>query len=49
MAAMMAAMPPEAMPESGGVDFSFVVVLALGGLVILSGIGLALRYQYSIW
>ena len=41
---LMAAMPPEALPESGGTTFSIsAVVLALGSLVILGGLGLALR------
>jgi hypothetical protein len=44
MAALMAAMPPETLPKSGGVVLpSFIVVLALGGLVLLSGLGLGLR------
>lgn len=46
MAAFMAAMPPEAMPESGGTTFSYVVALLLGGLAILGGAGLMLRRRY---
>jgi hypothetical protein len=41
---LMAAMPPEALPESGGAAFpTSVVVLALGGLAILGSLGLVLR------
>jgi hypothetical protein len=48
MAALMAAMPPEALPESGEVGFPiYVVGLALGGLVILVGIGMVLRRRHA--
>lgn len=36
-------MPPEALPESGGVTFATcAAVLAIGGLLILGGFGLVL-------
>jgi hypothetical protein len=45
---LMAAMPPEALPESGETTFpASAVVLALGSLVILGGLGLALRRRRS--
>ena len=47
MAALSAAMPPEALPESGKATFPiYAVGLALGGLAILSGIGLVLRRRH---
>lgn len=44
-----AAMPPPELPESGGAAFPiYPVGLALGGLVILGGVGLALRRRHSL-
>ena len=49
MAALTAAMPPEALPESGSPTSStYAVVLALGGLAILGGVGLVLRRRPAL-
>jgi len=47
-AKLQAAMAPESLPESGNAGYpTYVVVLTLGGLVLLSGLGLALRRRGS--
>lgn len=48
LAEYMAAMPPETMPESGGTTFPYTAVLALGAMVLLSGLVLALRLRRSL-
>lgn len=48
LAELMAAMPPEAMPESGGAAFpTYAVIMAIGGLTILAGFGLTLLRRRS--
>ena len=48
LAELMAAMPPETVPESGGGAFPiYAVIMAIGGLTILAGLGLALLHRRS--
>jgi hypothetical protein len=48
LAAMMAAMPPETMPESGGAASpTYAVIMAIGGLTSLAGFGLTLLRRRS--
>jgi len=48
LAELMAAMPPPALPESGGVNFPiYALVLVLGSLMLLSGLGLVLHRRHS--
>ena len=48
LAELMAAMPPEAMPVSGGGAFpTYAVIMAIGGLTILVGLGLTLQHRRS--
>jgi ketosteroid isomerase-like protein len=48
MAALAAAMPPEALPESGWATFpTYTLALVLGGLVVLGGVGMALRRRHT--
>jgi hypothetical protein len=48
LAEMMAAMPPETMPESGQAAFpTYAVIMAIGGLTILAGFGLTLLRRRS--
>jgi hypothetical protein len=48
VAELMAALPPEAMPVSGGDGFpTYVVIMALGGLTISVGLGLTLLHRRS--
>ena len=48
IAALMAAMPPEALPESGWATFpTYTLALVLGGLVVLGGVGMALRRRHT--
>jgi len=48
LAELMAAMPPETMPESGGGAFpTYVVIMAIGGLTISVGLGLTLLHRRS--
>jgi hypothetical protein len=43
-AKLMAAMEPEAMPETGGGAFAgYGILMALGGLCVLAGLGSMLR------
>ena len=48
LAELMAAMPPETVPESGGGAFpTYAVIMAIGGLTILVGLGLTLLHRRS--
>ena len=48
LAELMAAMPPETMPESGGGAFpTYAVIMAIGGLTISVGLGLTLLHRRS--
>lgn len=48
LAELMAAMPPETLPESGGDGFpTYVVLMAIGGLTILVGLGLTFLHRRS--
>jgi ketosteroid isomerase-like protein len=50
LAALMAAMPPETMPESGGGHLPIhAVVMALGGLAVTGGFGLEFLRRRSRW
>jgi hypothetical protein len=49
VAELMAAMPPEAMPVSGGGAFPiYAVIMAIGGLTISVGLGLMLLGRRSL-
>ena len=48
LAELMAAMPPETLPESGGGAFPmYAVIMAIGGLTITVGLGLTLLHRRS--
>jgi hypothetical protein len=48
LAELMAAMPPQAMPESGEAAFpTYAAITAIGGLAILAGTGLTLQRRRS--
>jgi len=48
LAELMAAMPPETLPASGGGAFPiYAVIMAIGGLTILVGVGLTLLHRRS--
>jgi hypothetical protein len=48
LAELMAAMPPEALPESGGTTLPiYAIALTLGGLAILGSVGVALRRRHA--
>ena len=49
VAELMAALPPEAMPVSGGDGFpTYAVLMAIGGLTISVGLGLTLLHRRSL-
>lgn len=48
VAELMAAMPPETVPETGGVALpTYAVIMAIGGLTVSVGLGLTLRRRRS--
>ena len=48
LAQVMAAMPPETLPASGGQAFpTYALLAALGGIAILGGLGLGLQHRHS--
>jgi hypothetical protein len=50
LAALMAAMPPQAMPETGGNAFPFyAMVAALGGLAVAGGLGMRVFVFRQRW